>query len=63
MAREDIFAGTIKHFLAPVAQYLDDPSVSEIMINTFDEIYIEKDGELIRTTAEFDDENAFEILP
>ncbi len=59
MAREDIFAGTIKHFLAPVAQYLDDPSVSEIMINTFDEIYIEKDGELIRTTAEFDDENAF----
>ncbi len=59
MTRADIFSGTIKHFLAPVAVYLEDPSVSEIMINTFDEIYVERDGAVIRTTSAFDNEEAF----
>lgn len=59
MARSDIFSVTINHFLAPVAAFLADPTVSEIMINTPDEIYIEKNGELVRTDAKFDSEEAF----
>ena len=59
MARTDIFAATIGHFLAPIAQYLKDPTVSEIMVNTSDEIYVEKSGELVRTDARFDSEEAF----
>ncbi len=59
MARTDIFAATIRHFLAPVVRFLDDPSVSEIMINTPDEIYVEKDGALVRTDAKFDSAESF----
>ena len=59
MARTDIFGVTIRHFLAPIAQYLEDPSVSEIMINTPQEIYIEKAGALVRTDARFESEEAF----
>ena len=59
MARADIFSVTINHFLAPVAPFLADPTVSEIMINTPEEIYIEKNGELIKTDAKFDSAEAF----
>ncbi|MDY7009470.1 MAG: ATPase, T2SS/T4P/T4SS family [Planctomycetota bacterium] len=59
MARSDIFSVTINHFLAPVAPFLEDPAVSEIMINTPDEIYIEKNGKLVRTNAKFDSPEAF----
>ena len=59
MARADIFSVTIRHFLAPLAQFLDDPSVSEIMINTPEEIYIEKNGKLVRTDARFDSHESF----
>jgi pilus assembly protein CpaF len=59
VARSDIFAVTIRHFLAPVAPYLDDPAVSEIMVNRPDEIYIERAGALVRTEARFESEDAF----
>lgn len=59
MERNEIFAVTIDHFLAPVSRYLRDVTVSEIMINTPDEIYIEKSGHIIKTDARFDSEEAF----
>lgn len=59
MARADIFAVTIKHFLAPISRYLEDPAVSEIMINKPDEIYVEREGALVRTDARFDSEESF----
>lgn len=61
MASRDIFAATIDHYLAPIKPYLDDTNVSEVMINSPDEIYIEKDGQLVRTDARFVDAEAFEI--
>ena len=51
MSRTDIFAATIRHFLAPVVPFLDDPNVSEIMINTPEEVYVERNGELVKTEA------------
>jgi pilus assembly protein CpaF len=59
MTRADIFAHTVEHFLRPVLPFLHDESVSEIMINRFDEIYIERQGRLVRTEARFEDEASF----
>lgn len=59
MARANIFAYTVEHFLAPIMPYMHDDAVSEIMINRFDEIYVERNGALVRTDAKFDDQDAF----
>ena len=45
-------------FLEPVKPWLDDPAVSEIMINGPQNIYIEKGGKVIRTDAVFPSEPA-----
>ena len=50
---EDIFEKTIYHFLEPVGQYLRDPSVTEVMVNGWDEVYIERKGQLELTEARF----------
>ena len=51
----NIFAKTVDHFLAPIRAFLADSAVSEIMINNFDEIYVERNGQLVRTDARFED--------
>jgi len=55
---EDIFEKTIYHFLEPVGEYLRDPSVTEVMVNGWDEVYIERNGRLERTDARFPSEAA-----
>ncbi len=40
----------------PIEPYLNDPRVTEIMVNAPDEIFIEKDGELSRVKISFRDE-------
>jgi len=59
MSATDLFAATIEHYLAPIRPYLDDVTVSEVMINASHEIYVEKDGRLERTPARFADEEAY----
>ena len=44
-----IFEATVKHFLAPIEPFMNDPAVAEIMINSPDEIYVEREGRLVRT--------------
>ena len=58
MAKTNIFAATVEHFLAPILPFMNDPSVAEIMVNAFDSIYIEKGGKLVKTEAKFADDNA-----
>lgn len=55
-----IFERTVAHYLAPVKQWLDDPTVAEVMINGHAEIYIEKSGQMIKTDARFADAEAYE---
>jgi len=55
---EDIFEKTIYHFLEPVGEYLRDPAVTEVMINGRDEIYVERQGRLELTEAQFPSEDA-----
>lgn len=47
-------------FLEPVKPWLDDPAVSEIMINGPGNIYIEKGGKVSRTDAVFPSESALQ---
>ena len=58
MTRSNIFEATVEHFLAPIMPFMNDELVSEIMINSAREIYIERNGELVKTDAAFEDEDA-----
>ncbi|TVQ78636.1 MAG: CpaF family protein [Bradymonadales bacterium] len=49
---------TTRSFLGPILDFLDDDSVTEILINSPDEIYIERKGKLIRAETAFADEDA-----
>ena len=53
---ESIYTGTLKSLLAPIWDFLEDDSISEIMINGPNEIYIERGGHLIKTDRKFHDE-------
>jgi pilus assembly protein CpaF len=48
-----IFEQTVLQFFEPIAAFLDDPTVSEVMINGPDRIYIERGGRLELTQARF----------
>jgi pilus assembly protein CpaF len=58
MPREEIFAASLDFFLSPIRPFLQDDSVTEIMVNGFDEIYIERKGRLEETDAKFPSEDA-----
>ena len=46
-----------------IQKYLDDPEISEIMLNSHDLIYIEKQGKIIKTDSRFvDKEKMLTIL-
>ncbi|MCC6580548.1 MAG: CpaF family protein [Phycisphaeraceae bacterium] len=60
MDNATIFAETISHYLAPIRAYLDDPTVTEVMINRFCEIYIERGGKIEKIPAQFADEEAYD---
>lgn len=53
MIPREVFEQTILSFFEPVRPFLDDPTVSEIMINGPDEIFVERKGQLYRTDAKF----------
>jgi pilus assembly protein CpaF len=59
MGNAGVFAYTVDHFLAPVMPFLRDRTVTEVMINTFQEVYIERGGRLEKTDAKFPDEESF----
>lgn len=58
MSRESVFESTLEYFLAPVREFLEDKSVTEIMVNGYREVYVERGGRLYETDARFDSEDA-----
>jgi len=60
MPSHELFVRTVEHYLAPIKAYLDDSGVTEVMINRADDIYIEKDGKVVKTDARFADQEAYE---
>ncbi|MBN95444.1 MAG: type II secretion system protein E [Deltaproteobacteria bacterium] len=59
---ESVFAQTLALYLKPVQIFVDDPSVSEILINGADEIYVERQGRLYPTDAKFEHEDHVHAL-
>lgn len=53
-----VFSDAIDQFLYPIKEYLEDSSVSEIMINGPKEIFVEKKGLVYKTEAQFHNEEA-----
>ncbi|HYO66363.1 MAG TPA: CpaF family protein, partial [Archangium sp.] len=51
-----MYSESLRAFLKPVLPYLDDPSVSEIMINGPTDVWIERKGKVSRTDATFTEE-------
>jgi pilus assembly protein CpaF len=48
-----IFEQTVLQFFAPIVPFLEDPTVSEVMINGPDQIYVERRGMLELTNVRF----------
>ena len=58
MSRETIFEASVDYFLRPIGEFLRDPTVTEVMINRFDQVYVERGGKLYETSAQFESEDA-----
>ena len=56
MIPQKIFEETLLEFLSPVRHFLADPSVSEVMINGPNQVFIERGGKLELTDAKFPSE-------
>jgi len=52
------FSETVRSFLSPIVPYLDDPDVTEVMINSPEEIWIERNGRVERSDSKFDSADA-----
>jgi pilus assembly protein CpaF len=55
-----VFDQSIATFLAPIKGFLDDPGVSEVLINGPGEIWVERKGKLEQVEAKFQDETALQ---
>jgi pilus assembly protein CpaF len=59
MAEENgVFQQAIRQFLGPIVPFLEDSSISEILINGPHDIFIERGGKLEKTNVSFADEDA-----
>ena len=58
MEQADIYWQTTRHFLAPLLPLLDDPSISEILVNGPKSVYFERSGKLQRAEIAFADDAA-----
>lgn len=56
-AEKELFKESLRNYLAPVYEYLEDPTVTEILINGIHDIFIERGGTLHKTPAKFPSED------
>ncbi len=57
---DEIYNEAVK--LGPLEEYLDDDSITEIMVNGHDQIYLERNGKLERGTTTFVDNNSVQAI-
>lgn len=55
-----VFEDSVESFLAPIKKYLDDDTVSEVLVNGSKDIFVERKGLLEKTDASFHDEQALQ---
>ncbi len=58
--REQLFREIMDDFLGfgPIQPLLDDPEISEVMVNRFDQVYIEQNGRVVKTNIKFENNEA-----
>ncbi len=56
--KESVFDSAIRNFLGPISALLADEKVTEVMVNSHDEIWVEIAGKIQKTNAKFPDEDA-----
>ena len=54
MIPKDVYAETLLQFFEPIRKYMEDPKVSDIMINGPSQVFVERHGLLELTDARFD---------
>ena len=55
--RNEAFKDALHNYLSPVVKYLEDPEVTEVLINGHEEVFIETKGKLHKTPAKFNSED------
>jgi len=55
---QSVFEDALKEFLKPISSLLEDASISEVMINGHEEIFIEKSGNILKTKCKFESEES-----
>jgi pilus assembly protein CpaF len=58
MHLNEIYSQTVAHFLSPILPLLDDPEVSEVLINGYQTVYFEKEGRLVLSDLVFPSEES-----
>lgn len=56
--QSNVFESAIKGFLGPIWKLLKDDTVTEVMVNSHSEIWVEIKGKVLKTQAHFNDEDA-----
>lgn len=56
MEAKAIYQETLRHFLGPIWDLLEDPTVSEVLVNGFETIYAERRGRIERVENRFPSE-------
>jgi pilus assembly protein CpaF len=56
----ELYAVTTRHFLSPIRSLLEDPQISEILINGHETIYFEREGRLFRSELIFPNSDALD---
>ena len=56
MQAKEIYQSTLRHFLAPVWELLEDKEVSELLINGHETVYVERRGRIERVEHRFPSE-------
>lgn len=58
MVPDKVFLASLRELFAPIAELLDDATVSEVMINGPDRVYVERRGAIERVSVRFRGEQA-----
>src|SRR5436189_136257 len=58
MNRDESFSASLLYFLAPIRDLLEDPNVTEVMVNGPEEVFVERGGRLFSTDRSFSSDDA-----